>query len=134
MNPDKLFDYLDGKLRPNERAELEGRLMSDPQLRRELTIARQIHGATGDSREMVGVADPILEERGAVLGRRVAIAFAVLVFANVVFGVYAVAFMKKKERTQLNTEQNRSELAESLARAAAVALPTPIYLVPQQAR
>ena len=94
MNPDKLFDYLDGKLRPNERAELEERLMSDQQLRRELTIARQIHGETGDSREIVGIADPILEERGAVLGRRVAIAFAVLVFANVVFGVYAVAFMK----------------------------------------
>ena len=125
MNPDKLFDYLDGKLSPNDRAELEERLMSDPQLRRELTIARQIHGEMRGSREIVGVAEPALEERGAVLGRRVAIAFAVLVFANVVFGVYAVAFMKKKERTQLNTEQNRSELAESLARTAAVALPTP---------
>jgi hypothetical protein len=60
-----------------------------------------------------------------VLGRRVAIAFAVLVFANVVFGIYAVAFMKKKERTQLNTEQNRTEFAETLARTAAVALPPP---------
>src|SRR5207247_9710698 len=48
-----------------------------------------------------------------------------LVFANVMFGIYAIAFMKKKERTQLNTEQNRTELAESLARTAAVALPTP---------
>ncbi len=125
MNPDKLFDYLEGKLSPNERAELEERLMSDPQLRRELTVARKIHADTGDSREIVGVTEPALEERGAVLGRRVAIAFSVLVFANVVFGIYAIAFMKKKERTQLNTEQNRTELAESLARTAAVALPTP---------
>jgi anti-sigma factor RsiW len=126
MNPDKLFDYLEGKLSPNERAELEERLMSDPQLRRELTIARQIHAADmGDSREIIGVSDPKLQERGAILGRRVATAFAVLVFANVLFGIYAIAFMKKKERTQLNTEQNRSELAESLARTAAVALPTP---------
>jgi hypothetical protein len=125
MNPDKLFDYLEGKLSPNERAELEERLMSDPQLRRELTVARQIHADMGDSREVLGVAEPTLEERGAVLGRRFATAFAVLVFANVVFGIYAIAFMKKKERTQLNTEQNRSELAESLARTAAVALPTP---------
>jgi anti-sigma factor RsiW len=126
MNPDKLFDYLEGKLSPNERAELEERLMSDPQLRRELTIARQIHAADmGDSREIIGVSDPKLQERGAILGRRVATVFAVLVFANVLFGIYAIAFMKKKERTQLNTEQNRSELAESLARTAAVALPTP---------
>jgi anti-sigma factor RsiW len=128
MNPDKLFDYLEGKLSPNERAELEERLMSDPQLRRELTIARQIHAADmGDSREIISVAEPTLEERGAVLGRRVAIAFTVLVFANVVFGIYAVAFMKQKEKARVNTEQNRSELAESLARTAAVALPTPSF-------
>src|SRR2546423_7057091 len=127
MNPDKLFDYLEGKLPPSERAELEERLMSDPQLRRELTVARKIHAETGDSREIIGVSEPALEERGAVLGRRFAIAFAVLVFANVLFGIYAIAFMKKKERTQLNTEQNRSELAESLARTAAVALPTPSF-------
>ena len=99
--------------------------MSDPQARRELTVARQIHADMRDSREILGVAEPTLEERGAVLGRRIAIAFSVLVFANVLFGIYAIAFMKKKERTQLNTEQNRTELAESLARTAAVALPTP---------
>jgi len=125
MNPDKLFDYLDGKLTPGERAELEKRFMSDPEVRRELAVARQIHAEMRDSREIVGVAEPTLEQRGAVLGRRIAIAFAVLVFANVVFGIYAIAFMKKKERTRMNTEQNRSELAESLARSAAVALPTP---------
>jgi hypothetical protein len=125
MNPDKLFDYLEGKMPPSERAELEERLVSDPQLRKELAVARQIHSDMRDSREIVGVTVPTLEDRGAVLGRRVAIAFAVLVFANVVFGIYAIAFMKKKEHAQANTEQNRSELAQSLARTAAVALPTP---------
>jgi len=125
MNPDKLFDYLDGRLSPNERAELEERFMSDPQLRRELTVARRIHSEMRDSREIVGVVEPTLEQRGAVLGRRIAIAFSVLVFANVLFGIYAIAFMKKKDRIQLNTAQNRTELAESLARTAAVALPTP---------
>lgn len=125
MNPDKLFDYLEGKLSPNERAELEERLMSDPHLRRELTVARQIHGEMRDSREIIGVSDPKLQERGAILGRRVASAFAILVFANVVFGIYAIAFMKKKEGARVNKEENRSELAESLARTAAVALPTP---------
>jgi anti-sigma factor RsiW len=127
MNPDKLFDYLEGKLSPNERAELEERLIADPQLRRELTVARQIHADGRDSREVPGFAEPMLEQRGAVLGRRFATAFAVLVFANVVFGIYAIAFMKTKERTRLNTEQNRTELAESLARTAAVALPTPSF-------
>ncbi len=43
MNPDKLFDYLDGKLPPNERTELEERFMSDPQARKELAIAREVH-------------------------------------------------------------------------------------------
>jgi hypothetical protein len=127
MNPDKLFDYLDGKLSSSERAELEEQLMADPHLRRELTVARQIHAGGRDSREVLGVVEPVLEERGAVLGRRFATAFAVLVFANVVFGIYAIAFMKKKERLQLNTEQNRTELSESLARTAAVALPTPSF-------
>jgi len=127
MNPDKLFDYLEGKLSPNERAKLEERIMSDPQLRRELTIARQIHAEMRDSREVLDVAEPTLEERGAVLGRRIAIAFSVLVFANVVFGIYAIAFMKKKERAQASTERNRSELTESLARTAAVALPAPSF-------
>jgi len=127
MNPDKLFDYLEGKLSPNERAELEEQLMSDPQLRRELTLARQIHAQMRNSREVIGVAEPTLEKRGAVLGRRIAIAFSVLVFANVVFGIYAIAFMKKKGQTQLNVEKNRSELAESLARTAAVALPAPSF-------
>jgi anti-sigma factor RsiW len=125
MNPDKLFDYLDGKLPPEERAALEERFMSEPELREELAVARRIHAEMGDSREVVGFAEPTLEQRGAILGRRVAIAFSVLVFANVLFGIYAIAFMKKKDRAQTTIEQNRTELAESLARTAAVALPTP---------
>ena len=40
MNPDKLFDYLDGKLSPADRTALEEKLMSDPQLRREFNVAR----------------------------------------------------------------------------------------------
>jgi len=99
--------------------------MSDPQLRRELEVARRIHNEMRDSQEVIGIAEPPLEQRGAVLGRRIAIAFSILVFANVLFGIYAIAFMKKREHTQLNTEKTRNELAQSLARTAAVALPTP---------
>jgi anti-sigma factor RsiW len=41
MNPDKLFDYLEGRLPASERAALDERLISDNQLQRELAVARQ---------------------------------------------------------------------------------------------
>ena len=125
MNPDKLFDYLDGKLSAHERVELEKRLVSDPDLRRELATARAIHSGMHNSNETLDEAMPELETRGAVLARRVAIAFMVLVLINVLFGIYAIAFMRKNVRPTMSQEQNRSDLAESLARTAAVALPTP---------
>jgi hypothetical protein len=126
MNPDKLFDYLDGKLSPNERAELEERFMSDAEARRELSVARKIHANMSGSREIVGVADATsTSERGPVLARRVMIAFMLLVIANVCFGIYAVFFMKNKQRDRVRTEQNRTELTQSLSTAAAAALPTP---------
>ena len=79
MNPDKLFDYLEGKLSPADRTELEEKLMSDAQLRREFNIAREIHRSGGDAREVV-VPDPAEMERGAKLGRRIATAAVILVF------------------------------------------------------
>src|SRR6202045_3305734 len=101
MNPNKLFNYLDGKLSPNERAELEERFMSDPEARRELAVARQIHASVGDSREIVGIADAApISERGPVLARRIMIAFMVLVAVNVAFGIYAIFFMKNRQRAQ----------------------------------
>jgi hypothetical protein len=126
MNPDKLFNYLDGKLSPNERDELEERFMSDPEARRELAVARQIHASLGDSREVVGIGDAMpTSERGPVLARRIMITFMVLVTVNVGFGIYAIFFMKNKERARERTEQNRTELTQSLSQTAATALPTP---------
>jgi anti-sigma factor RsiW len=126
MNPDKLFDYLDGKLSPKERSELEERFMSDPEARRELAVARQIHASIGESREIVGIGDATATSiRGAILAQRILIVFSILVFANVAFGIYAIFFMKNKERARAKTEQNRTELAQSLSDAAATALPTP---------
>ena len=122
MNPDKLFDYLDGKLPPHERAALEERLMSDAELRSELAAARQIHSGMRNTEDLLPTAE---QQRGAVLARRVMISFGILVFLNVLFGIYAIAFMNKKTRTTLNTEKNRTELTQSLARTAEVALPPP---------
>jgi anti-sigma factor RsiW len=129
MNPDKLFDYLDGKLPPNERAELEERFMSDPQARQELAVARQIHASMGSSREIVGVADAPISERGAVLARRIMSIFIVLVGLNVAFGIYAIFFMKNRERARAQTEKNRTELAQTLSNAAISALPAPTLAV-----
>src|ERR1043166_7017235 len=126
MSPDKLFNYLDGKLSPKERAELEDRFMSDPEARRELTVARQIHASMTDSREIVGVADaPLVDDRGPVLARRIMTVFMLLVIMNVGFGIYAIFFMKNKERARERAEQNRTELTQSLSQTAAAALPTP---------
>jgi hypothetical protein len=127
MNPDKLFDYLDGKLPPNERADLEERFMTDPEARRELAVARQIHATMGgESREIVGFGDATASsERGAVLARRIMTFFIVLVVANVTFGIYAIFFMKNRQRARERTEQNRTELTQSLSQTAATALPTP---------
>ena len=124
MNPDKLFDYLDGKLSDAERGQLERQLASDTQLQRELAVAREIHRGMPDSREAFAPFDATAT-RGAVLGRRVAVVFSVLVFVNVVFGIYAIAFMEKKRRSRPAHDQNRQELLQSLQKTAILALPTP---------
>src|SRR4029077_3536665 len=126
MNPDKLFDYLEGRLSPEERAELEARLASDSYLQRELAVARQIHAGMRDSREVLGTFDArSASPRGAVLGRRVAIAFVALVFLNVLFGIYAIVFMENKRRRLAPNEQNRQQLVQAIEKSAASALPAP---------
>jgi hypothetical protein len=126
MNPDKLFDYLDGKLSPEERAQLEASLASDSYLQRELAVARQIHAGMRDSREVLATFDATsTSPRGAVLGRRVAIAFVALVFLNVLFGIYAIVFMENKRHRLAPNEQNRKQLLQALEKTAASALPVP---------
>ena len=123
MSPDKLFDYLDGKLPAEERAKLEEQFISDPELGRELAVARQIHSQMDRSPEHF--LDQPDSSRGPVLVRRIVVAFAILVFVNVAFGIYAITFMDKKRRAQRNETRNRSEISQSLSRTAAAALPTP---------
>ena len=124
MSPDKLFDYLDGKLSPEQREKVEQQLTSDAHARRELAAAREIHSHMRDSREVL-LMDELPNPRGAILGRRVAIAFAALVFLNVVFGLYAIGFMKKKQRASRGEDQNHQQLVQALEKAAVAAMPTP---------
>ena len=122
MNPDKLFDYLEGRLSPTERAALEEQLMSDKQLQREFAVARQIHaGMHGDSHEVVLAAAPDIPEKGRKMAIRVGVAFMVLMFVNVGIGLW---FIFRHESNNPNRPlleaQMREQIAKSLERAAAL--------------
>jgi hypothetical protein len=125
MNPDKLFDYLDGNLPAAEREQLEERMAGDAQLQRELMSARKIHRA--GSREVLGVADATSAGRahGATIGRRVAIAFFVLVLVNVFIGISFIIGRKSKNDLGPQEAAIRAQLTASLEKTAGRALPAP---------
>jgi hypothetical protein len=99
MNPEKLFDYLEGNLPAAERAQLEAQLATDPQLQRELAIARTMQERSRGSREVIGQSEEleIPSEAAGKLGRRVATAFAALVLLNVIVGILFI--VGKKQHT-----------------------------------
>ena len=122
MNPDKLFDYLEGRLSPKERAALEEQLMSDKQLQREFVVARQIHaGMRGDIQEVVLPAAPDVPEQGRKMAIRVGVAFMILMFVNVGIGLW---FIFRHESNNPNRPlleaQMREQITKSLERAAAL--------------
>ena len=128
MNPDKLFDYLDGTLPPSERAALEQRLISDKQLQRELAVARQIHtGMLGDSREVLLPSEPNMTEQGRKMALRVGVAFIILMAVNVGFGLWLIVRHESRNpnRALLET-QMREQIAKSLEHAAATLTPAPL--------
>jgi len=116
MNPDKLFDYLEGRLSPSERASLEEQLMSDKQLQREFAAARQIHaGMRGESREVVFPAPPPdVPEQGRKMAIRIGVAFMVLMFVNVGIGLY---FIFRHESNNPNRSLLEAQLREQIARS-----------------
>ena len=129
MNPDKLFDYLDGRLSGAERTTLEEQLISNRQLQRELAVARQIHaGMHGDSREVLLPTETDVSARGRKMALRVGVAFIVLMAVNVGVGLWLIARHETKNpnRALLET-QMRQQLAKSLEHAAETALtPAPL--------
>jgi len=128
MNPDKLFDYLEGRLSPRERAALEERLISDKQLQRELAVARQIHaGMLGDSREVVLPSQPDATEQGRKMALRVGVAFIILMAVNVGFGLWLIVRHETRNpnRALLET-QMRDQIVKSLEHTAATLTPGPL--------
>ena len=128
MNPDKLFDYLEGRLPAAERAALEERLVSDKQLQRELTVARQIHaGMRGNSREVLLPPRPDVTEQGRKMALRVGAAFIVLMAVNVGIGLWLIARHETKNPNRALLErQMRDQIANSLEHAAATFTPAPL--------
>jgi hypothetical protein len=120
MNPDKFFDYLEGRLSPKERAALEGQLMSDKQLQREFAVARQIHaGMRGDSREVLLPASPDVSQQGHKMAIRIGVAFMVLMFVNVGIGLWFIFRHETKNPNRpLLEAQMREQIAKSIERAA----------------
>ena len=126
MSPEKLFDYLEGKFSDEERVAFEQRLATDPQLQRELAIAREMHQRARGSREVVGDQDPDIPLPSKALGRKLLAAFAALVLLNVIVGIVFI-IGNKKGSGELNAREKatRQQLTESLQKTAETSLPLP---------
>ena len=127
MNPEKLFDYLEGKLSEPERVRLEEQLAADPQLQRELAIAREMHRRSSGSREvLLESEEPEIPTPPKPLGRRLITAFAALVLLNVFVGI-AFIIGKKGDPPENATAKpaTRQQLTESLQKNSHGALPLP---------
>jgi len=130
MNPDKLFDYLDGKLPDHERRALEERLMGDASARCEFDVARRIHAGMrenqSDRPEILSEMSEETAARGRRMARQVGLAFTVLVAMNVLLGLVYIAHHESKNRNrQMLDEQSREHLRQSLENAAAATLTPP---------
>ena len=127
MNPDKLFDYLDGNLPSNERDEIELRLATDEKLQRQLSIARDIHKGMRRSREVPGPMEAADEQRAGRFGRKVATAFAALVLANVLIGIVFIVGHGRTGKTTPPSQDAaiRQQLISSLQPKVEAALPPP---------
>jgi anti-sigma factor RsiW len=127
MNPEKLFDYLEGNLPAAERAELDEKLATDPQLQRELAIAREMHTRARGSREVLGESDASeIPPPSGKLGRRLAAAFALLVLVNVLVGIAFIIGNKGADKPAERLARElamRQQLMASLQKTAESALP-----------
>jgi hypothetical protein len=127
MNPDKLFDYLEGRLPAAERAALEDQLISNQQLQRELAVARQIHAGMRDgSREVFLETEADATKRGRKLALRVGVAFIILMGINVGAGLWIIARHESKNPNRpLLEAQAREQIRKALDQAATAALTPP---------
>ena len=128
MNPDKLFDYLEGRLPAAERAALEDQLISDQQLQRELAVARRIHAGMHDGSREIFLPTQDVTKRGRKMALRVGAAFIILMAINVGAGLWIIARHESKNPNRALLEaQTREQIMKSLEHAAATALTPPPF-------
>src|SRR6476619_6983691 len=107
MNPEKLFNYLEGTLPEQERIELERQLATDPQLQRQLAIARTMDRRSAGSREVIGESENIdIPTPSGKLGRRLAAAFAFLMLVNVLVGIAFIIGYKKSNPSSIRARES----------------------------
>ena len=123
MNPDKLYDYLDGNLPTAEQNQIEDRLRTDPALQRQLAAAREIHRGMRNAQNP-SAADT---QRAGKLGRRVATIFAVLVLVNVLVGIVFILGYGRTAKTPPPSRDAalREQLSSSVEQQVNAALPPP---------
>jgi hypothetical protein len=127
MNPDKLFDYLDGKLPEWERARLEEEMAEDPQLQKEFAAARRIHSNMGgEAREVIVREEAGANERGRKMALRIGTAFVILMAVNVAAGLWFIAHHEASNPNHALLEQQmRDQLTKSLQASTHTALTPP---------
>ena len=127
MNPDKLFDYLDGKLPEWERARLEEEMAEDPQLQKEFAAARRIHSnMRGEAREVILPEEAGANERGRKMALRIGTAFVILMAVNVAAGLWFIAHHEASNPNHALLEQQmRDQLTKSLQASTHTALTPP---------
>ena len=116
MNPDKLFDYLDGKLPDWERTKLENEMAEDPQLQKEFAAARRIHSnMRGEKREVLVQDDAARNAHGRKMAMRIGTAFVILMGVNVAAGLWFIAHREASNPNRpLLEQQMRDQLTRSL--------------------
>jgi hypothetical protein len=127
MNPEKLFDYLDGTLPEEERRELDRQLASDAQLQRELGIAREIHTrARGGAREVLFQDEMAVSDRGRKMALRIGVGFIILIGLNVAVGLLFIAHKEASNpNRKLLDAQMREQLTKSFEQATHASLTPP---------
>lgn len=128
VNPDKLFNYLDGKLPEHERLAVEEELMNSSESRREFEVARRIHSATHAGRENFEIIDERQDTRppGRRAARQILLATLVLVAVNVVLGLLYIAHHEASNPNRaLLEKQSREQLRQALEKTAAASLTAP---------
>jgi anti-sigma factor RsiW len=128
MIPDRLFNYLDGKLPEHERRAVEEELMNSAEARREFEVARRIHSAAGGGRENLEIFDETTASprRGRLAAQQILLATLVLVAVNVGLGLLYIAHHEASNPNRALLEnQSREQLRQALEKTAAASLTPP---------